>query len=220
MGHGIPDMVRQMFVGTIVCVTTAATSQAGESLPPEQCGQCHQVEYDKWTHAKHRQIKVACNACHGQLHSGKIEGCRQCHGDKHGHIFEHWPAVQRFDPPNSNDYVCAVCHDPHHTDLTEHKQSCKKCHNDNLPRDLIMLHADLAEWVVPTENDGYVLRESTGAKLLDMGGTVLGFLGLPISIPVFLVGTVMLFPLGLGIAVISTSGDASVDDDTDATDQG
>ncbi len=65
-----------------------------------------------------------------------------------------------------------------------------------------------------------MLRESTGAKLLDMGGTVLGFLGLPISIPLFLVGTVMLFPLGLGIAVISTPGDASVDDDADATDQG
>lgn len=207
MGHGFPDTVRNLVIGTIVSITATAASFGADGLPPEQCGQCHQVEFDKWTHAKHRQIHVACSACHGQLHSGKIEGCRQCHGDKHEHIFKHWPAVQRFDPPNSNDYVCAICHDPHNTDLTEHKQSCKKCHNDNLPRDLVMLHADLSEIFAPTENDGYVLRESTGAKLLEMGGTVLGFLGLPLSIPILLLGTAMLFPVGLGIAVISKHDD-------------
>jgi len=175
-------------------------------MEPAQCGHCHQVEYEAWTHSKHRQIAVQCGACHGQLHSGKIEGCRQCHGDKHGTIFQHWPAVQRFDLPGSSDYVCIVCHHPHTSALDEHRQACTVCHNQNLNRDVAAFHATLSEVFVPTENDAFVVRESIGVRIAELPPVVRGMIAMPVSILAFVLGGMVLLPVGVGFAVLGQAG--------------
>ncbi len=204
-----------LLVAVFATMTIASLSLAGERLPPDQCGNCHEEKYREWIGSKHRRSNVECGACHGDLHSGGVQGCRQCHGLKHHAIFEQWPAVQRFDPPNSSDYVCTVCHQSHTCELDEHRQACVVCHDSTLNNDVAAFHADLAEIFVPTENDGYVLRESLAANLLNTSQLGLSLLAMPVSLVMFCVGTCLLFPFGLGCAVLARrqphSGDRQLD---------
>lgn len=188
------------FVATTASSSGQWASGDADSMAPSQCGHCHGGEYDLWKHSKHHRIGVQCNACHGELHSGKMTGCRDCHGRKHDAIFEQWPAVQRFDLPDSNDYVCSVCHQPHRGRLQESKQSCTVCHDQRVRRDVADFHAQIGEWISPTQNDGFVLQQATGPKLWRMRSEGRYALTVPLSAAAFVGGSFLLLPLGIGLA--------------------
>jgi len=110
-----------VFSAPLLCLANTKTT-------PIECGGCHTRQYRAWTDSKHYRENILCRNCHGVLHSAKLEGCRQCHGKKHEEIFRSWPEVQRFNPPDSSDYVCIVCHDAHGGGFYANRELCRKCH--------------------------------------------------------------------------------------------
>lgn len=174
-------------------------ASAETDLAPHECGACHETQYYRWTVSEHCRSEVLCADCHLELHSSKLYGCRDCHPQKHDLLFRSWPEVQQFDPPNSSDYVCLTCHRAHFGGLTDHRRACLACHSQSVGRGTIALHTGPGEFFVPTENDGFVLLEARAGRLLRLPR--IARLGL--SLVFFLVGTFVLFPLALGVVVIS-----------------
>lgn len=202
-------MVFHIPIVAIITLVSGSAPASAEVMTPEMCGRCHSSEHQKWSRSKHRRVGVQCADCHGELHAGKILGCRPCHDDKHETIFRAWPEVQRFDTPGSGDYLCSVCHQPHRGGLDEHREACKQCHNQSINRDVIAFHTDLFEFFVPTQNDGYVLRESRGVQLAELTHAGFGVVPVTLSLLAFGLGTVLLFPIGLGLALLDAHNSAA-----------
>gem|GEM_PF-2808357 len=190
-----------ILLGAVLLTPGASPGQT--ELAPHECGACHRQQYDEWVISEHHRSQVVCSDCHMELHSSRINGCRECHPKKHEQLFIGWPEVQRFDPPHSSDYVCVICHPAHPGGLDQHHQACAICHNHPTTRNTIAFHAGPAEYAVPTENDGFVLLEAAQNRLLQVprAKRVFSFLLYYVG------GTVLLFPLALGVVVIIKRSD-------------
>lgn len=187
-----------------VGLVLAGSAPAGAELylTPHECGACHDTQYQDWGLSMHSQNKVHCNDCHGTLHSSQILGCRQCHGNKHQQILKHWPEVQRFDIPNSNDFVCVLCHDVHTGELIEYRQSCTVCHNDGVSDFVVAMHTGPGEFMNPTENDGFQLMNAPTQMFAKAPAPVKAAVAAGGSLAAFLLGAAVFFPLALGLTVL------------------
>jgi hypothetical protein len=184
---------------------------------PTRCGKCHQAEYLRWTQSGHFRNNVVCRECHGEPHSANLQGCRKCHGEKHAKMISRWPEVRRFDPPNSSDYVCIVCHRSHRGGLDPRRKICTACHGAHLtPNAMIGFHTGPAEAADPTENDGFALlqRDTWGSGtltlLLEKMGSSQNRSARPYLLAIFLTliypfGVALFLPPVLGLLIIIRS---------------
>lgn len=197
-------LVFRFLISIVLLFSAPLLCLAGTKTMPIECGGCHTRQYSHWTDSKHYRENISCNNCHGVLHSAKLDGCRKCHGNKHEDIFRSWPEVQRFNLPDSSDYVCIVCHDAHRGGFDANRGLCGRCHGKSMKSKLLVtFHSGPAEFVDPTENDGFVLL-GTIINRYNRLSSVLQTLTLMIfSLLLYFIGTLVLFPVSLGLVVIS-----------------
>jgi hypothetical protein len=214
------SLSRGILVGSVLLLLFVAAEAA--QITPNDCGRCHLRQFSQWFDSLHRQHNVDCNACHGELHSASMVGCREtCHPGKHDRLFRDWAAVQRLDPPDSQDYVCTVCHHPHRGQLQESKQACTVCHNPSSHASTVELHTGLLESMYPTENDGYAMLAAQSRPLAKLAWMHDGARGSPAkrlggrlligveSVVVFFGASLLLFPLMLALLLASGPRQAS-----------
>src|SRR5262245_10133533 len=73
-----------------------ASAAFGQSMDSKECGSCHESQYQIWITAKHKTQGVVCSACHGEFHSGSLNGCTTCHTGKHNLNYQQWQFVKDY----------------------------------------------------------------------------------------------------------------------------
>ena len=108
-------------------------SLSAQGMAPEKCGECHESQFQTWLEAKHNTRGVVCAACHGDFHSGSLNGCKSCHTGKHNVQFKDWQFVKDYMVEgDTSDYYCIVCHNPHNPKKAK-ILLCSSCHGPAVP---------------------------------------------------------------------------------------
>jgi hypothetical protein len=185
--------IRFLLVLLLFCGVTAA-----EEMTSQECGTCHESQYDTWKQGKHNMRLGQCSACHGEFHSGSLKGCTGCHSASHEVQYRSWEFVQDYIVEgDTSDYYCIRCHDPHDPAKAE-MQICSTCHGSRLaeaqPRKAIRLAAqethNLYAWMaLPIEEMqlGKMMKTTRG-KVMVAGGAA--FVGLLLVVPYLYTGFV------------------------------
>lgn len=156
-------------------------------MAAKDCGACHDSQYKTWMQAKHNQEGVVCSACHGDFHSGSLNGCTSCHTGQHNLQYKDWQFVKDYMVEgDTSDYYCIVCHDPHNPKKAK-VLLCNSCHGpaagEIQPRkgfrvSLQKAHNVFAKVGPEMDEDAWNRRiKSTSGKLM-LGGSVLVIGGL------------------------------------------
>jgi len=78
-----------------------------QGMSSEQCGTCHESQYNTWKQGKHNMKLGPCNACHGEFHSGSLKGCTGCHSTSHKVHYKNWEFVKDYVVEgDTSDYYC------------------------------------------------------------------------------------------------------------------
>jgi hypothetical protein len=116
----------------LLLILIPITSNAQDMLPKD-CGSCHESQFQAWLNATHNKRGVVCSACHGEFHSGALNGCTICHSPEHKVDYEDWQFVKDYRvEEDTSDYYCIVCHDPHNP-IKAKVLLCNSCHGSNKP---------------------------------------------------------------------------------------
>jgi hypothetical protein len=128
-------------------------------------------------------------------------------------MFREWPQVQLFDAPNSEDYMCTLCHDAHGGGLNQNRKACMVCHNQTLHASNVGFHVGLLEKLFPTENDGYAMLQHKLQYIINIHnlrqasfpGRIGAIALISVeSVFILLIGNSALFPFCLGLSLIFT----------------
>ncbi len=185
-------------------VAKDASKKEGKFYSPSWCASCHKIEYEEWSTSGHCKYGMACYECHGEFHSGTLGGCTRCHEGMHRNRIKNWPAVARFDSPESRDFMCMVCHDAHNSGLKPSLMGCFACHGDLMHGAASdVLHGVVASSLTPVhmdefarERDGLLFRLRTMSLPAAAGVVTAGaFAGYGAALLVF-------FPFGLVLAFL------------------
>jgi hypothetical protein len=153
------------------------------SMDSKECGSCHESQYQQWITAKHKTQGVVCSACHGDFHSGSLNGCTTCHTGKHNLNYQQWQFVKDYMVEgDTSDYYCIVCHDPHNPKKAK-VLLCNSCHgsttNEPPPRKQFRValqtsHNLFATIAPEMDEDTWNRRmKSTSGKLMIGGAAIL-----------------------------------------------
>jgi hypothetical protein len=153
-----------------------------QNMSPEKCGECHESQFQIWLEAKHNARGVVCAACHGDFHSGTLNGCKACHTGEHNIQFKDWQFVRDYMVErDTSDYYCIVCHNPHNPKKAK-VLLCNSCHGPAAPpvqprktflTSLQTAHNAFASIAPRMDEDSWNRRmKSTGGKLLVGAGVV------------------------------------------------
>lgn len=105
-----------------------AFSATAQDMLPKECGSCHESQFKTWLDAAHNQRGVVCSACHGEFHSGTLNGCTICHTGEHKIDYKDWQFVKDYKVEgDTSDYYCIVCHEPHNP-IKAKVLLCNSCH--------------------------------------------------------------------------------------------
>lgn len=173
---------------TFSLIPILCTSQ---DMLPKDCGSCHETQFKSWLDATHNKRGVVCGACHGEFHSGTLNGCTVCHSGEHKVNYENWQFVKDYRVEgDTSDYYCIVCHDPHNP-VKAKVLLCNTCHGPNKPApqprkafraSIQKAHNTFAEIAPRMDEDTWNRRMKTTSGKLMIGAGV------------FVVGGVLLFP--------------------------
>ena len=123
-------MRRLLYVSVILFFSCLASAQ---DMAPKDCGSCHESQFKTWLTAVHNQRGVVCSACHGEFHSGMLNGCTICHNGEHKIDYNQWQFVKDYKVEgDTSDYYCIVCHDPHNP-IKAKVLLCNSCHGAKNP---------------------------------------------------------------------------------------
>ena len=123
-------MRRLLCVSVILFLNCIASAQ---DMTPKDCGSCHESQFKTWLTAVHNQRGVVCSACHGEFHSGTLNGCTICHTGEHKIDYNQWQFVKDYKVEgDTSDYYCIVCHDPHNP-IKAKVLLCNSCHGAKNP---------------------------------------------------------------------------------------
>lgn len=123
-------MGRLLYVSLIIFWCNIASAQ---DMASKDCGSCHESQYKTWLTAVHNQRGVVCQACHGEFHSGTLNGCTICHSSEHKIDYNQWQFVKDYKVEgDTSDYYCIVCHDPHNP-IKAKVLLCNSCHGSKNP---------------------------------------------------------------------------------------
>jgi hypothetical protein len=164
---------------------------SAQDMSPQKCGECHESQFETWLEAKHNERGVVCAACHGDFHSGTLNGCKACHTGEHNVQFKDWQFVKDYMVEgDTSDYYCIVCHNPHNPKKAK-VLLCNSCHGPAKPpvqpREAFLgsiqrAHNTFATIAPKMDEDAWNRRmKSTSGKLL-IGSIVL------------VVGGILIFP--------------------------
>ena len=109
------------------------TISNSQDMSAADCGSCHESQFKTWLDATHNKRGVVCGACHGEFHSGTLNGCTICHSGEHKVNYENWQFVKDYRVEgDTSDYYCIVCHDPHNP-VKAKVLLCNTCHGPDKP---------------------------------------------------------------------------------------
>lgn len=174
-----------IFALLAACCSTAMAGDTG--MTSQQCGSCHDSQYNMWKQGKHNTKLGGCSACHGEFHSGSLKGCTEsCHTGNHKLKYKHWGFVSDYIVEgDTSDYYCIRCHNPHDPVKTD-MLVCAACHGGEKgevqPRKGIRFTSqrvhNLFAWAGPIVDDmGWdkSLKTKRGKVLFAAAGGLFGF---------------------------------------------